>query len=169
MSRPPRPERVRIHPYVPPELARRIKDYGTARGLTGSQVVHAALTQYLDGTSDMALVLRRLNRLVEVLDRMYRDLLIFLEAFAVFVELWFAHTPSIPSEAKESARRSAAARFEKYKEFVAERFEGGPRFIDDLPQEAITDDEESREIAARSTPEQSSTASVRSPGGRDGT
>jgi hypothetical protein len=167
MSRPPRHQRVRIHPYVHKDLAQRVKDYGAARGLKGSQVVNAALTQYLDGTSDMALVLRRLNLLVRVLERIHRDLLLFLEAFAVFVELWLAHTPNVPKEDKGSARRSAAARFQDFKEFVVERFQGGPRFIDDLPHEVIGDDAELREIAARSAPKASSTASPPSPGGSD--
>jgi hypothetical protein len=157
-----------MHPYVHPDLARRVKDYGTARGLTGSQVVHAALTQYLDGTSDMALVLRRLNLLGRALERIHRDLLLFLEAFAVFVELWFAHTPSIPNEAKQLARESAAARFAKFKEHIVQRFQGSSRFIDDLPREVIADDAELRDVAVRSTPEASSTASAPSPGASDG-
>jgi hypothetical protein len=168
MSRPPRPQRLRIHPYVHPDLAGRIKDYGAARGLTGSQVVHAALTQYLDGTSDMALVLRRLNLLGRALDRIHRDLLLFLEAFAVFVEVWYAHTPSIPKEAEQLALESAADRFARFKEHVVERFQGGPRFIDDLPREVIADDAELRDVAARSTPEAPSSAAAPSPGAGDG-
>lgn len=168
MSRPRRPQRVRIHPYIHPDLAGRIKDYGAARGLTGSQVVHAALTQYLDGTSDMGLVLGRLNLLGRALESIHRDLLLFLEAFAVFVELWLAYTPSLPKEAKDPARRAAAARFQDFKQFVVERFQGGPRFIDDLPREVIADDAELRDVAARSTQAMSSTAAAPSPGPGDG-
>lgn len=168
MRRPPRPERVRMHPYVHPDLAQRVKDYGNARGLNGSQVVHVALTQYLDGTSDMGLVLKRLNLLGRALERIHRDLLLFLEAFAVFVELWFAHTPSVPKEAKQLARESAAARFAAFKEHVVERFQGGALFIDDLPREVIADEGELRDFAARSTPAAPSTAAAPPPGARDG-
>lgn len=148
MSRPPGRQRVRIHPYVELEVRRRLKEYGAARGLNSSQVVHAALQQYLDGTSDLALVLRRLNQLGRALEHVHRDLLLFLEAFAVFVELWLAYTPSLPKEAKEPARRSAAARFEDFKQFVVERFQGGPLFIDDLPREVIADEAELSRIAS---------------------
>jgi hypothetical protein len=146
-------------------MARRIKDYGTARGLNGSQVVHAALKQYLDGTSDMALVQGRLNLLSRALERIHHDLLLFLEAFAVFVEFWFAHTPSIPKEAKQLALDSAAARFARFKEHVVERVQGGPPFIDAFPR-VVMDDAELRDIAGRSTP--AATAAAPSPGARDG-
>ncbi|HLZ07515.1 MAG TPA: hypothetical protein VKT80_02935, partial [Chloroflexota bacterium] len=59
----PRNERVRIHPYVEATLAGRLAAYSAATGIASSTVVQAALRQYLDATSDTALMLRRLDRL----------------------------------------------------------------------------------------------------------
>ena len=55
--------RVRLLPYVPAELAERVVSVCASSGVTESAVVEGALRQYLDGTSDKALLLRRLDRL----------------------------------------------------------------------------------------------------------
>ena len=99
-----RSERVRLQPYVDAPLAKQLAAYSAAMGMTTSFVVQAALRQYLDRTDDKMLLLGRLNRLGRAWDRTQRDLEIHMEAFAIYVKLWFAHTPSIPDNAKDSAR-----------------------------------------------------------------
>jgi hypothetical protein len=69
------------------------------------------------------------------------------EAFALFVKLWFAHTPNVAEDAKGAARRSAESRYRQFVEHVAEQFTGGARFLDDLPREWIG---ESHHVAAAS-------------------
>jgi hypothetical protein len=149
MTKLPRSERVRLHPYVPRELAKRLAQYRAASGIASSAVVQAALRQYLDRTSDTALILRRLDRLGRAEARAHRDLELLSEAFAVWVRLWFAHTPGITDDAKESARRTAERRFAQFVEHVVERFTGGHRFLDDLPREVLADEVELSSLAAQ--------------------
>ncbi|HEV3193039.1 MAG TPA: hypothetical protein VGY54_21175, partial [Polyangiaceae bacterium] len=56
------------------ELAKRLAEYSAASGVASSTVVQAALQQYLDRTSDTALILRRLDRLGRADARAHRDL-----------------------------------------------------------------------------------------------
>jgi hypothetical protein len=109
-------------------------------GVTESAVVEAALRQYLDGTSDKTLLLRRLDRLGRAVERDHRDLEILTETFAVFIRLWFAHTPSIPEDGKNAARMTAETRYRQFVKHVAEQYSGGRRFLDDLPHDDVLSD-----------------------------
>ena len=88
-----RDERVRLQPYVDAPLAQQLAAYSAATGETTSSVVQAALRQYLDRTSDRVLLLKQMARLRRACERHQRDLEIHMEAFAIYVKLWFAHTP----------------------------------------------------------------------------
>lgn len=105
--------RTRIHPYVTPELARRLVTYSAAKGLTESAVVQAALEEYLDGDEkDSAVILRRLDRLGRAAVRQQRDLEVLSEAFALFVRLWSAYVPKLSDEDKEEAMRRGAKMYQ---------------------------------------------------------
>jgi hypothetical protein len=73
------------------------------------------------------------------------------EAFGVFVQVWFAHTPTLDEEEKRSARRDAESRYRRFLEPVARRCSGGPRFLDDLPRQVVADDAELDPIVDHST------------------
>jgi hypothetical protein len=134
--------RVRLQPYVEAALAKRIDQFCAATNATESAVVAVALGQYLDGTSDATLLLRRLDRLGRALARSHRDLEFLSEAFSVFLRIWFAHTPTIPENSKGSARESAESRYRQFVEHLVEQFSGGRRFLDDLPHESVGNDSE---------------------------
>lgn len=142
-----RARRVRLQPYVQPELSERLSAFCAAAGATESAVVQAALRQYLDHTGDTTLVLRRLDRLGRAGARTQRDLELLSEAFSIWLRLWFAHTPSIPQDAKASARMTAESRYRQFIDHLAEQFAGGKRFLDDLPRERLADEAELSTIA----------------------
>src|SRR5579859_5299145 len=147
MSKTVRRGRIRLLPYVEPELAQRLNKFCAASDATESAVVGAAIRQYLDGTSDATLLLRRLDRLGRALDRDHRDIELLSEAFAVFVRVWFAHTPTVPEDGKKLARTTAESSYRQFVEHVIEQFSGGRRFLDDLPRESIASDAELNAIA----------------------
>lgn len=146
-----RTERVRLQPYVDAPLAKQLVAYSAATGTTTSFVVQAALRQYLDRTGDKTLLMGQLARLRRACDRTQRDLEIHMEAFAIYVKLWFAHTPSIPDKAKDSARRTAESRFAQFQEYLVEQVQGGRRFVDDLPREVIADEAELSRMASEAS------------------
>jgi hypothetical protein len=134
-------------------LRQQVSGYCAASGIAECSVFEAALRQYLDGTHDMALMMRRQDRLGRAMARMHRDQEVLSGAFVAFMRLWFAHTPNLPEEAREAAIASAEDRYKKFVEHVAERFSGGHRFLDDLPKEVIANDAELEAILAKDGPD----------------
>jgi hypothetical protein len=132
-------KRVRVQAYVEPELARRLVQRRMTMGASESGIVRSSLVQYLDGSSDMELLLRRLDRLGRADERLQRDLELLSESFGAFLRTWFAHTPALPEDAKGFARATAERRYRQLIEHVGQRFSGGRRFLDDLPHESIAD------------------------------
>ena len=159
-----RSERVRLQPYVDLPLAKQLAAYSAAMGTPTSFVVQAALRQYLDRTDGKTLLLGQLARLRRACDRTQRDLEIHMEAFAIYVKLWFAHTPCLPDKAKDSARRTAESRFAQFQEYLVEQFQGGRRFVDNLPREVIGDEAELSRMASDTA---AASAVARCPRGTD--
>jgi hypothetical protein len=162
MSKIGRKQRTRLHPYVDTAVAERFARFRATHGLTESAAVQASICQYLDGTSDAALVLRRLDRLGRADERKQRDLEILSLAFTLWMKLWFAHTPNVADDARPFAKASAEARHREFLQHVAEQYSGGHRFIDDLPHEVIADSSELTRLATRSSfpPEPAQTPAV---------
>ena len=96
----------------------------------------------MDGTNDLALTLRRLDRLSIAIDRVLWSLDILSQAFAMFVRVWFAHTPRIPVEALSRARAHADVRYRQFMDRLGDQVSGGKRFVDDIPQERTADGDE---------------------------
>ena len=139
---------ARVWTHLSAPLRDRLSSYCAASNITERAVFEAALEQYISGTSDMTLVLRRIERLGRAADRVHRDVELLSAAFAVFVQLWFAHTPSLREEVKPAAREDAESRYQQFKDYVTQEFAGDRRFLDDLPREPIADDAELAAIAA---------------------
>jgi hypothetical protein len=118
---------------------------------TESAVLREALDRYLEGTTDAALLLRRFDRLGRALERLDRNLELLTQTFGMFVRLWLAHTPRLAHEARPAALAGAESRYKQFLDRVAERFASGKRFVDDLPQERIADNEELAAIADQAT------------------
>jgi hypothetical protein len=135
-------KRRNIHPYLSPELFKSFKSYCSSRNISQSSVVEAALQQYLDDNSDIRLLLRRLDRQGRHLDRIERDQTAMSEAFGVFVQLWFAHTPRLGDEDKKGAEKEAWTRYSQFVDYVYRQLAGGHRFIDDLVQDVVGDEDE---------------------------
>jgi hypothetical protein len=151
MSKTIRRGRARLVPRVPAELAQRLSEVCASTNATETAVVEAALRKHLDGTSDRTLLFRRLDHLDRAVERSHRHLELLSEAFGVFVQVWFAHAPTLDEEEKKSARRDADSRYRRFLQHVTRRFSGGPRFFDDLPREVVADDAELDAIVDKST------------------
>ena len=134
-------ESNRIRPYLSPELHKRFKRYCKAQGLSESSVVESALQEYLEETKDMTLLLRRLDRQQRAIGRVQRDFDVFSEAFAVYVQLYFAHTPEVEANEKEAAKHHGLRRYDQFVDYVAKQYSGGHRFINDLAEDTVDDSE----------------------------
>jgi hypothetical protein len=131
-------DRLLLKSYVPSELRKRIRQYAAKKGVSESSVANAALIRYLDDTNDIPLILRQLHRVNRQIKRVSRESDTLSEAFALFVQVWFAHTPRLAEAEMAAAEHSALQRFREYAERVAERLTGGSA-ADGLPR--ASDDE----------------------------
>ena len=152
-----RPRREQIHPHLPAELRKRLRTYAAGKGASQASVVQAALDKYLDGGIDANLILRRLDRLTRGLGAVHRDVRIVADAFAVFVQVWLAHTPRIPDGDKARAERAALARFAQFTEHVAMRVASGRSVLADLGRDAESDTEVSSSSSSAPPDERSET------------
>ncbi len=139
-------KRQNIHPYLSPELFRRFKLYCKQKGVTETSVVEAALNQYLDETSDLVLILKKLDRIGRGVNRIDNQVNISAEAFGLFLQYWFAHTPEIAEEEKALANADAKRRYRAFIEYLTNRLGAGSRFTDELVKDFVVgDDDELRQ------------------------
>jgi hypothetical protein len=100
--------RVRIQPYVAPDLRRRLAGYSRAQDVTESAVVEAALIKYLEpeGT-DQALVVRRLDAVVQTLARIEGGLEIVGDTVGRLVRFLYSIAPAkvAPDETRHGEER----------------------------------------------------------------
>lgn len=129
---------VRLQSYVDPALADKVDRYCEAKGLSESKLIKSLVSKHLDGTSDSEVLQRRLGRIEKAIARHHRDDEFHAEAFAVFVQVWYAHMPSIPEDRKAAALAQAERQFKHYTEHVARHFARGERFLDTMPTEQST-------------------------------
>jgi len=145
-------ESYRIRPYLSPTLHKRFKRYCKAHGHSESSVTEAALLEYLDETKDMTLLLRRLDRQQRMIGQLQRDFNVLSEAFGVYVQLYFAHTPEVETHSKEAAKHQGLKRYNQFVDYVAQQYSGGHRFINDLAED-VADPSELAAIVAEESAE----------------
>jgi hypothetical protein len=129
-----------VKTYLPLALRKRLREYAAKKGVSESSVNHAALSRYLDERNDGPLILRRLDRIERNQYREQQNNDAFAEAFAVFVKIWFAHTPRIAASERPSAEQSALHRFREYVDHAAEKFAEGESFVADLVRADLSAD-----------------------------
>jgi hypothetical protein len=88
--------------------------------------MEAALAQYLDASGDLAVLLRRFDRVERALGDQHRDVELVADALGGFVRIWLeARAGREPGQAERQYR--------SFLEQLALRIAEGHRFRDDLP------------------------------------
>jgi hypothetical protein len=127
-----RAPRQMLHSRIDNDVYQRLKAYTARLRVEQSAVVSAALAEHLDKSSDMALVLRRLDRISRSLGRLQREVDATSEFNALWVQMWFAHTPALPVDARKAAQQSGNRRFAEMIEYLRRRIAGPKRMLVDL-------------------------------------
>ena len=121
-----------VHARINRQTFERLQAYAARTGASNRAVMNAALDQYLDRSSDTALILRRLDRLTRGLGRSHRQNDTLAEFLAAYVHIWFAHTTGISPDQQKAARQSADRRYAEMIEFIRRRITGSKRVLVDL-------------------------------------
>jgi len=147
----PRRRCVRIHPYVDAALAQRLAVRCASTGLSTSAVVEQALDEHLGDEKRAVALLVTLDRIGRQVERSHRDLQLFMEAFGVWVKIWFAHNPRIDGDDLDPVRRLAESRFAEFVEEVAQDYSSGHGLLEGLWRAILALRADSAEVAQGAT------------------
>ncbi|HVH48288.1 CopG family transcriptional regulator [Sphingopyxis sp.] len=116
-------------------LVRSVEDRARQRGTTKTEVVEAALTTMLlpqDQDRAEALLIRRLDRLVRLLERLEWHTDLTNETLALFVRHWLTSTTPLPDAALAAAQATGKRRWEGFVDALAKRMDGGAKLAAEL-------------------------------------
>jgi len=119
--------RDKITIYLTGDLQERIGAVATRQGRSVSSIIVEAV-QARYGRKDGDQIdpaLRQVARMEARLDKAIRDNIMVKEALLLFVRVWLEHNPPLDEHLEESAAASAAARFERFLDFVAQAISSG--------------------------------------------
>ena len=116
-------------------LVRGVEDRARQRGTTKTEVVEAALTTLLlpqDQDRAEALLIRRLDRLGRLLERLEWHTDLTNETLALFVRHWLTSTAPLPDDALAAAQATGKRRCEGFVDALAKRMDGGAKLAAEL-------------------------------------
>ncbi|NTW15840.1 MAG: hypothetical protein HGA41_00025 [Syntrophaceae bacterium] len=135
-----------IHPYISQELHKKVRLYCIKKGISTSKFTEAAFQEYLSSTSDSGSILKKLDRYYHKMEVIDSNLHILSEAFGLFLQYWFAHTPAIQDNDKKMASYNGKQRYESFVEFLNKHMIAGHRFADEFVV-SLASDEELKRVA----------------------
>jgi hypothetical protein len=130
--------RKRLNVFIEPRHAKRVEAVASKQGVSKSSLVAAALAAYLspDGSEPReAIVIRRLDRLSSVVERLERDQTILIECLGLFIRHHLSITTPLPEAHQEAARAQGRARFEQFVEQLARHLQRGGSLVRTVWQE----------------------------------
>jgi hypothetical protein len=111
----------RLSVYLDQPLMDDLSSYAARQKQSLSLVAEAAIAAFVSPDQTADAVLRRLNRMDRLLQKLERDNAISSEALLVFVWNWLLSTPALPEAAQASARASATERYDAFMETLGRR------------------------------------------------
>jgi predicted transcriptional regulator len=113
--------------YLPSDLRDKVVRMADAQGRSASSViVEAVRFRYArkEEAADIGLA-HRVARMEQRLDKAIRDGVMIKESVLLFIRVWLEHNPPLDEHIEESAAASAAARFERFLDYVANGIDAG--------------------------------------------
>ena len=140
----------RLSVYLDADMMARLERLALKERAAKSAIAEAAVISFLtadDADRWEAALTRRLERLNRPVERVERDLNIFIEALALYIRAWLTATPPLPPGAEAAAQAKGRERYESFIEALGRRLAKGQR----LPKEVS----EERQIGASDVTDQS--------------
>jgi hypothetical protein len=113
--------------YLPIDLRNKVVRIAEAQGRSTSSVIVEAVRLRLARPEPNAdsLSVHQLRRIETRLDKAIRDTMLVKESLLLFVRVWLEHTPPLDEAIEDAAAASAAARFERFLDYVANSIDAG--------------------------------------------
>ena len=125
----------RINAYISHEVYKRLSEIAARPGVSKAAIVDSALAAFLSPDGDErrdAVIMKRLDRIDNRLDRLERDVLITSETLALFVRYMLTVTPPVPERDRQATQAKGRERFGQFLEQVAKRVASGRRTVNDV-------------------------------------
>lgn len=112
----------------------------TKRGVTKTQIIRAALNEYLfpEGAdkreAEVARHLRRLEHRVKTIERGNE---ILGETISLYIRAWLTNTMEVPESHKEAAISQGGRRYRNFLEGLSHRLKSGNCLFEDLPEDVF--------------------------------
>ncbi|MBN9147091.1 MULTISPECIES: CopG family transcriptional regulator [unclassified Nitrobacter] len=142
MSQPPKAGRPgkkrRLSVYLDPDISLRLDDHADRREQSRSMIAEAAIVSFLSPDAEErreAAIVKRLDRIDRIIQRLERDIGITNEALAIFIRSWLTSTASLPETAQGAARAKGGERYDKFLEALGRRLAKGPRLRQEVPED----------------------------------
>ncbi len=122
---------IAIKTYLEADVAREVARIARAQGRSESSLIADAVRATLaKGSEAVARAAaetqaRRLNRIEQRLDKLFRDQALMKESLLLFVRVWLEHNPPLEDAVADSAAASAEARFERFLDLAAQTLARG--------------------------------------------
>lgn len=139
--------------------ARALTEMSRMRGVSQSALIAAALASFLspDGADRReAALIKRLDRLSHLFERLERDQTIHIETLALFIRYFLSISTPLAESQQDAARAAGLARFESFVEQLAGHLQRGHSLVREVHEQFVP---EAREF--------SSLDSTRAPAGQD--
>ncbi len=114
-------KKLRLSVYLDERTFTALSAYAARQKQSLSLVSEAAIATFVAPDQSADAILRRLNRMDRILQKLERDSAISSEAFLIFVWQWLLATPPSPSQMHASARASATERYDAFMETLGQR------------------------------------------------
>ncbi|MGY4345503.1 hypothetical protein ACVWXL_000011 [Bradyrhizobium sp. GM22.5] len=98
-------------------------------------MVEAAIGSFLspdDSDRREAVIAKRLDRIVRVLERLERNDGITLETVALFIRFWLTSTPALPEHSSPAARAKGGERYDRFVEALGRRLASGSSVLKEV-------------------------------------
>ena len=118
--------------WLSPEVAKQLAELAIRRRVSRAEIVEAALASFLspDGSERMeAAFSRRLDRMLQKLEELDRNVEIGNEALALFIRFWLSANPPLPAGALAAAQAKGKERYDGFVNALARRLETDERLF----------------------------------------
>jgi predicted transcriptional regulator len=127
--------KCRLSAYLEPALMAQLSELAKRKKQSMSLVTEAAIASFLTPDEDdrrEAAIVRRLDRLNRQVERLERDLLVSVEAMALFIRCWVTVTSSMPDNLQELAQAKGRDRFASFLQVLGQRLATGQRISNEV-------------------------------------
>jgi hypothetical protein len=125
-------KKAQLSIYLDRDIMKGLEAYAAGRGKPKSLVAEAAIASFLSpDNSDRreTAIVKRLDRIVRLLERLERNDGVTLETIGLFIRFWLTSTPALPEQSNPGARAKGAERYDRFVEALGRRLSSGSTML----------------------------------------